>query len=364
MHTNVKIDKMAFLVYFVVISFVKVVSFLAFEALPMKLRGCNDFDSCLELHLQSESFQTLLHWRCDIDQILDKMCSETISDVDQAKTPRLKRRVEFTHLPKTGGSSVRDFLKKKFGFQATHRTRCIGNNTVCTYKKKMGHEHYLNIALQESKDDIFATMLRDPITRALSFYGYVNQLESLHSEALSNKLWLATYKEDPIVWSRSDFVQRTLATDPLGFFLADVTNISDSITRFNYTALQLLPSPIWKYATPTATLSEFLQHTASMPDQYQCKQHLEVAYILLNQYAVVGTLEKRNEFLTNMFRRAKLDTSLMDSAADLHSNPTSYILTAAQKSEMSKNLELALFCPTVLWKLSGMISTRDSSCEM
>ena len=289
---------------------------------------CDTVESCIERHLNNSELATLLSRRCDMEAYTLK----------QSKN----RRITFSHLPKTGGTSVKQLLR----FAVNKRTRSIG------------HEHFVQ-ALRSEPNNLFATMLREPISRAISFYAYVQDFSEFGKDKQINKLMNNTYKVNPLVWSADPFMQRTLAQDPLGFFLANVTNITDSITKFNYPALQKLPPPVLLDVIP-GTLTDFLSYTDTLPIKFQCKQHLEVGFILLKHFEVVGTLERRDDFYKTLFRRAHI-TKFYNTA--FNANPTNYKLNKTTIATMRENLKVPLFCNEVLWRIATMISSVDSKCS-
>jgi hypothetical protein len=286
--------------------------------------SCSDAETCMKVHLQNPALLVMMNQRCKFDDIAGD-----------------GRRITFSHLPKTGGSSVRDFLRA----YARSRTR------------PQGHENFVVSALDEPKN-IFATMLREPVSRAISFYSYANSIPALSKDAQANPLWAATYKADPVQWSSDPFIQRTLYQDPLGFFLRNVPNITHSITRFDYGEMQRMPEVPVKDVIP-GTLNSFLAYTDPIPVQFQCTQHLEVAFILLRYYEVVGTLEKSADFYKVLFRRANLRDP---HAKDIHSNKTKYTLSAEERATMTANLKAPLYCAEVLWRIASMISEKDVLC--
>jgi len=289
---------------------------------------CDSIYSCMDLHLNNSELVRMLNMRCDMEAYALK----------QNKT----RRITFTHLPKTGGTSVKQLLR----FAVNKRIRSIG------------HEHFLQ-ALRAEPNNLFATLLREPVSRAISFYAYVQDFPEFGKDKQVNKLMNNTYKVDPLIWSADPFMQRTLRQDPLGFFLANVTNITDSITRFNYPALQKLPPPLLMNIIP-GRLHEFLRYTNALPVEFQCKQHLEVGFILLKHFEVVGTLEQRENFYKVLFRRTHITKSYNTGH---NANPTHYKLNKTTIATMRENLKVPLFCNEVLWRIATMISNADNACQ-
>jgi hypothetical protein len=201
-------------------------------------------------------------------------------------------------------------------------------------------------------------MMREPVSRALSFYAYAKGCPALSKEQQVNKLWATTYTTDPVPWSADPFMQRTLYQDPLGFFLRDIVNISDSITRFDYRKIKALPEVPLKDTIP-GTLKDFLNYTYALPEEFQCQQHLEVGFIFLKHYEVVGTLEKLDAFYKILLRRARIRDP---QGTAPHSNKSKVVISKEDRAVMEANLRRPLYCATVLWRMAGMISDADMSC--
>ena len=146
---------------------------------------CSDLASCAEFHLNNTVLNDMLSRRCDVGKYSAKMSSKA-------------RKVTFIHLPKAGGSSVRKFL-------ADH---------VRTRLRKVRHEHYL-VAASESPKNLLSVMMREPVSRAMSFYSYVRDMPKLHAAGYANKQWVHTFNlTDPVKWSEDPLIQRTLGQEP------------------------------------------------------------------------------------------------------------------------------------------------------
>jgi hypothetical protein len=160
-----------------------------------KIPSCQDWDSCLHAHLSNPRLLEMLARRCAFHNISQAVAS--------------KRRITFTHVPKAGGSSVRYFLHQKVDRMRV-RTGIV-------------HEHLLASAAAEP-DNLFITMLREPLALSISFYTYVNEQRFLSRQAEANKLWNATFHKYPIPWSADPFIQKAFPENLLGHFLRDVVN--------------------------------------------------------------------------------------------------------------------------------------------
>ena len=140
--------------------------------------SCNTADECMELHLNNTYLHNMLAQRCNLD-ILSNTNNQNLSNnriihqtsISTNTKQHIKdRRITFIHLPKTGGSSVRDFLH----IHAKHRSRANG------------HEHFILSSYQEP-NNIFATMLRNPLTRAVSFYSYTNIIKRCYIKSIMDE---------------------------------------------------------------------------------------------------------------------------------------------------------------------------------
>jgi len=291
---------------------------------------CHDLTSCLDLHLNSPVMINMVKSRCNLEASWKNSSSSS------------SRHITFTHLPKTGGSSLEVELAALAGKQRLQYA---------------GHDHFLQ-TFHSSPSNIFVTMLREPVSRAISYHTYVQQVNRLDPEKRKNKLWMSTHRTNGVSWANNTFVQQTLALDPLGFFLTDVQSLEDSVSRFDYQAIGNLPQPPFNSAVP-GSQDEYLNYTSSIPEDYQCIHHLKVAFVLLKQYEVVGTLEKRDDFFSTLYRRAQLAPSQKE---PLHENKSWLVVSADDKALMREYLTKPLFCGRVLWLIAGMISDADAQC--
>lgn len=292
--------------------------------------SCNSSESCVNYHLNHNKFAEFLRWRC-------KMENES-----RFRTSQLPF-VTVTHLPKTGGSSITKIL-----------------HNVAKTRSKVAHQHYI-ISSTQLPQSLFVTIFREPTSRAVSFYCYVNDRKRAHQDTWDNKLWINTIRKDPVKWSENPFIQRTLALDPLPYFLRHVVNVSDTNAKFDFRSIQQMKDAPLKYKVPY-TQKQYLQYLSDIPGKYQCKSHIEVAYILLSQYEVVGILENREDFIRVLFHRASLPQVDLEGALADRSNPCSYKMTEDQREAMRANLYEPFYCSGLLWKIAGAIGTNDRNC--
>jgi hypothetical protein len=294
---------------------------------------CLDAESCMSLHLHNDQIEKMISQRCKLGLHTKSM-------------PRFTK-ITLTHIPKSGGTSVKEYLN-----------RCAPGRL-----RKGEHEHFAAAAASEP-ENIMVTIFREPLAKAISFYSYVNDALRFPESERGNQLWEATYRKPPIAWSEDPVVQRILQQDPVALFLRNVANASDLSSRLTPEHVQKL-SPVQLKTIVTGTLSEYLSYTTSLPSEYQCEQHLEVAFVLLKHYEVVGTLERSTDFYKILNRRAQIAHSEGQAHEPMHLNRSKYkhkALSKADLAAMEANLRAPLYCATVLWRIAGKISDADAAC--
>lgn len=308
------------------------------------IMGCTVGASCMAAHLSSRYLKNMLSQRCKIGE--------------QVRNTSPYSKIVFTHVPKSGGSSVKEYLSR----HAPGRLR------------SGQHEHFLVSATGEP-DAILTTILRDPVAKAISFYSYVNDCQKLPASEQDNKLWQSTFHADPVVWSADPTVHSLLQLDPLALFLPSVPNATDLINSLRHEGTrQLQPVPLKD--TVSGSFTSYVRYTDTFPAQYQCRQHLEVAFILLKQYEVVGTLEQSAEFYEVLNRRAKIGHTHTNKASaayagsssePIHLNRSRYqhrMLSSADRAAMEAYLQAPLYCASLLWRIAALISEADAQCPL
>lgn len=122
----------------------------------------------------------------------------------------------------------------------------------------------------------------------------------------------------------------------------------------------------WLPYTPLQMSAEsFLQYTDYMPDEFRCKKFMEVAWILLRHYAVVGTTERLPLFLRLLQRRImSKDPHFLRNATSVHRNRSNYGKIGAQNVTLLHTLlQDKFYCGRILWKIAGIIANSDEMCK-
>ena len=323
-------------------------------------------NNILEVHLNSPALLTLLKQRCENGSLT--------LDLSQKN-----RKVAFMHIPKAGGTSIREFLAK----------------TVPHAKlRPINHEHFLTV-MNTEPNPFLSIVFREPLARSLSFYAYVKGRLRLTKPALKNLMWSTTFKTTtPLEWAALPMVQAYIAHNPLEFFDRDFKGLSDCM--LNYAKIRSLPEPREEKAViKNASLDTFMAYTDDLPAEYQCKEHLKAAFTLLKYFPVVGVLEKLSDFEAVFLRRTKLkappspppaaehtankhtaksiinnginnNNNQVSNSTIRHENKSNGNVKSAVIEEyeaIERNLQGALFCPRLLWRIAEAISDADAVCE-
>mmetsp|Transcript_3109 Transcript_3109/g.4794 ORF Transcript_3109/g.4794 Transcript_3109/m.4794 type:complete len:328 (-) Transcript_3109:92-1075(-) len=301
---------------------------------------CTDKESCLDVHLNHTNFLRLLSSRCSFNSI-----------------PNLaKRRVVFTHIPKAGGSNVLSVLNKHY--RRRHRND--------------GHTHFL-VALDTpfnntNGDPIFATLFRNPVDLAVSFYNYANGRKKIPAHLKNNRIWLKTFKTDPVKWAKDSDIWDHMNQIFLRQFVSTITNITSTISSYDqWLVVQKMSTEKKNVKMWIDGLSAqlYVRYTAAMPEQYRCVDFLNVAVLLLRRYSAVGVLERLEEFYKVFFLRteAALDVSAVTShSASKLSNKSKQKMRPSVLEEVKAIFQSQLFCSTLLWHMASSISHTDAMC--
>lgn len=293
------------------------------------LSSCYNLTAAIGIHTSNPALSAMMAQRCNA--------------FDSNYSNALQRRITFTHIPKSGGSSVANFL----ALVAQNRSHI-----------NPAHEHFYFSANSEP-NSTFVTLLREPISKAISMYAYISSQRAWNDLMKTDVLWKGAISLGPKEWSADKEVQRFLAADPTGLFLPDMANPrkSHAVSAADYIRIQATPAPKLKERI-SGTLQAFLSYTAELPIEYQCTKHMEVAFILLKHYEVVGTLEELSAFYRVLSARAHVPEDVKTP----HKNKTPQKFKLVPTSEMRANLARPLFCASVLWRIARMISKADVQC--
>ena len=293
---------------------------------------CLDEESCAQLHLNNTPLNLLLEERCK----------------HSAFFTSASKKLTVTHIPKAGGSSLYGILQKfvpgRFSLDL--------------------HEAYY-VQIKKHPQNLLIAQFREPASRAISLYNYINKWPKVGETG--NTMWKYTYQADPGNWSSSPYVQKFLEDDVLAFFLPDITNVSESITTYHsWKAAQhhqrSTSLPQLSQHTTFDTFKSYLKYKDTIPTQFQCTKYLKVGYILISQYAVVGTLEHRDKFLKVLFRRANVNESALSVALGTHKNQSPRYMTTKNMELVRENLSKPFYCSRVLWRLVQLVNNRDLEC--
>jgi hypothetical protein len=276
---------------------------------------CNCSRSCEDAHFDNPQLQTIFDQRC------------VHKDFFTSST----NNITYTHIPKVGGSSLNQVLRRLF---------------PARFERTL-HEPF-HLSALKGPSNLFVTALREPRDRAISLYSYINQREKLPNTTANNEMWHRTFRADPSVWSTDAGVLKRLRGDVLTYF-----NVNSTAH-----ATMLPPSPIG------VCKERFLQYAENIPPEFRCKRYMEVAWILLRNYAVVGVTENLPRLFKLLQKRTKTaDPAFLRNATSVYRNRSNYRrVGAANVTILYNNLRDKFFCDAVLWKIADMMNARDLLC--
>ena len=291
--------------------------------------SCETAKTCEDIHMTNEPFQRMLKERCAHK---DSFISST-------------RNITYTHIPKSGGSTLNQILATFMRERVTIQL----------------HEPF-QLSIQRQPDNLYITLLREPVSRAISLYSYINQRKELSGTVKKNSMWLKTFNSDPAKWSADPEIIRILREDVIAYFNSEIYDKSERAIYYNHTKHieedKLLPSAV------TISQEEFLSYTLHMPPKYQCLPYINVIWDLLRSYAVIGVVEKYTPFLTLLQQRTQLNNKhFLFLANTIHKNPSNYKkLGVYNMTILYENLKDKFYCDTILWKIAAKINEADLLC--
>ena len=301
------------------------VDFLLCKRFAIGQYSCKVAETCENFHMTNEQFQRMLTERCTHK---DSFISST-------------KNITYTHIPKSGGSTLNQilstFLSKRFSVHT--------------------HEPF-HISAQRQPDSLYITVLREPVSRAISLYSYINQRNQLTGALKNNSMFRRTFNADPALWSNNPKIIQTLSQDTIAFFNSEIYYKSIHVAYKYIKEDKLLPSAV------TLPQEEYISYTLQMPPQYQCLPYIKVAWKLMRSYAVIGVVEKNTQFLTLLQQRTQLNnTDFLSKANAMHTNPSNYKkLGDKNKLVLYENLKDKFYCDTILWKIAAKINEADLLC--
>ena len=332
---------------------------------------CKDFVSCLDVHLNGDIMTTLLKKR-----------QEYIAKFTKAETNPEMRKLSFTHVPKSGGTSVSTFCKKYLKKR---------------YDQPYAHEPYGLADMRSGYKNLFFTVLRHPHDRAVSLYEYIqssnkggkispaesnvpNKFWSYSRNFTSFDVWILQNKTteymerqtvemfdiNPSVENRGEFVEQKMK-----FYKPKINRVTTSKKSLAKNDSESIGPISLSYRN--IDYSSYLSYTKSIPVKYQCRDHLKAAVLLITRYVAVGILEDWTQLWLTLFSRAgvpfryfKKATSTKENVGMIKRNQNKAAskntakssIVRKEKTKQMRNDEI-MPCDGLLWYMANAISNHD-----
>lgn len=299
--------------------------------------ACNHFETCADFHLNHVNFLNALSKRCEIDDIIDRSKSNGVA---------------FTHLPKAGGTTVKAFLQR-----------------TIERKRFIHREHYpflmTEALFDRTSNYTLITLFRKPIDRAFSLYFYIHERHDIPSSIYDKhvrEFWEITMKSSLVEWVSLPITQSVLQENTLQYFVSSIENPSKML-QFSEKWSKVQKVKGFTVA-PWLNISSslYVSYLRFIPESFQCKDHINVALVLLQRYAVVGSFEKAAFFWSVLLRRLHISKAEYSLALSLHENHRVQKRNQNDIDLVTPKLEQILYCENILYSMVKKVLDADYSC--
>lgn len=281
-----------------------------------------------------------------------------------------QRAICFTHIPKSGGTSVQNYMRTHYSDRYDY--------------PRPPHEAYKAAEEQTKYTRLFATLFRHPVSRAVSLYHYIKSASLV--AAISQNLGMKR-----LVWQHahntsmtfSDWIQdpEVMKLIKRNYFTSNGLVGKRIRSNFKSEINEPVTRKVKVYNITSATQHFLTALQKGIPDpRFQCSSQMKTLALLVNRYSAVGLLENIAQFWALLSTRAMLHMSLEDihEASMYHHNEfnhkqlsASLSLSVASRGDVVNSrftsahlllqaeergrslLYKALYCDIILWELVG-----------
>lgn len=283
------------------------------------------------------------------------------------------RKVVFTHVPKSAGTSVKTVLKTWDRF----------------YSK--GHVHFNLTDLEFNHGALHFTIIRKPSSRAASLFSYINMFPHINTAIT----WNVThqYAKNPLEWIRQPLIQNFIGTISVAYFGHNFVDLFAMIKsfrqtwasgpdkRFDIVTKTRRDNYLWEkkdmeeIASNAPDLSQmydklnYLLCMREIPEELRCQDHVNVIFLLLNRYSVVGELDDYENIWKILRDRVGLPTSfervVSQSSRNTHkesakaSTETPLTTDPAVRKAFDVAVQNVLYCENVVYEVARRIHAID-----
>ncbi len=299
--------------------------------------GCETFEECVEVNL-AYAKKIIQTYRCQY--------------IEDSVTNPTKRLIQFTHVPKAGGTSIDSFLSK--GQRSSQRYD----------NSRAAHESYGSAEFNTGHSRLFAVVIRHPVSKAISMYNYMRSNPGSNDHSAdwhyTNTHKSATLREwvhEPVIiasFSGNGMFNETLANSHLNLAPAQLKKKPLPASRADNHQFAHTPIPD---RFPLSTV-EFVSHiNDSIPNpDFRCIARMKTALLLIKRYSAVSTLEHLERFWHVLSARAGLDmtNATIKQVTSYKANKSRKLSTEEEEEYATAVLSKTFRCDILMWSIAGM----------
>lgn len=287
------------------------------------------------------------------------------------------RKVVFTHVPKSAGTSVKNGMKQWSRFHSK------------------GHVVFNRTDVEFNQGALHFTIIRKPSARVISLFAYINMYPHINNIYAWNMTH--QYAQRPLEWIKQPMIQTFLSDISVQYFGYRTSDLIDMISAFRhsffpnarYFTSRKIPgkNELREAIVSSNEGSRWSDSSIDLPalysqysdalclnevsEQMRCERHANAAFLLMHRYSTVGILEDYANVWKVMTDRVALPPNYARAASTTSRNThkqsmkksteTPLTTDPRMKREFESAVEELLFCENVVYEISKRIHTIDLS---
>lgn len=284
-----------------------------------------------------------------VNRTLEVLQKYRCAYIDKVITQKSKRLIQFSHVPKSGGSTIHQYLKQHFF--STRFDYC-----------RFSHESYGSAELNTKHSRIFATLVRNPVSRAISLYNYIKGCENCNN---NSTVWVYTQNRSMTMFEwvhNPSVITHLLSYEQFDDTLTNAVQNTKRNCPYRDTRLEPISD---KFPITESSFLKYITDSGDdIPEEFKCEDRMRVVYLWLKRYSVVAQLEDVKSFWSILSDRAALSMSpnRISRISSTVTNKSKKMSSKAEEDYARGVLATPLQCDTVLWEIAGLFAQVDSNC--